>query len=382
MRYRVLTALALVLAAGVAAAVDAAAPPLAHARGSVSISNTADGTATIDPTYATELRVGGSGFQSVKGGHGGVYVFFGIVSGSWRPSQGGVSGRDYVYVPDSETRNNQGHQAYLAFPGSDTAGSAQGRLSAAGRWSTTITVPGATFRAVGRNGGTRTVDCRRVTCGIITIGAHGVVNSSNETFTPVRVADLYDAPPGQASQRPDSTAPSSAASPGRTAATDDGDSEPRPTDGEQSATGRSARPQLDVDRASATAGHALSFSASGLPARAQVSAILDDGVAAAGPFLVGDDGSTAGVVLLPADLPAGTHELRLYGLPEDTGVPSVRFAVTAATVDAEVDEAAAEDPGSSGGAGWPAAMFVALAAVLLLLALLRLILLRRGRRHG
>lgn len=378
MRSRVLTVAVLVLAAGLAAAVDTAVPPAAHARGSVSIANATDGGAAIDPTYATELRVSGSGFQSIKGGHGGVYVFFGTVSGNWRPSQGGVSGRDYVYVPDSETRNNQGYQAYLAFPGSDTAGSAQGRLSAGGRWSTTINVPGATFQAVGRNGGTRTVDCRKTTCGIITIGAHGVTNASNETFTPVRVESLYDAPPADSSDdgMPDDGA---AAAPEADDA-EAGTADPLPGADEQPANGKRAKPRLEVDRASAVAGHALSFSAQGLPPRAQVSAILDDGVAAAGPFLVGDDGAATGVVSLPTDLPAGTHELRLYGLPEGTEAPTVRFAVAAAETEAEVTSAV--EPERSGGTDWPAVAFVVLAAVLLLLALLRLLLLRRRPAHA
>ena len=80
----------------------------------------------VDPTYATTLRVSGSGFQSVKGGHGGIYVFFGTVTAGWQPSRGGATGKDYFYVPDSEAKNNQGFQKYVAFPGSDTASSANG----------------------------------------------------------------------------------------------------------------------------------------------------------------------------------------------------------------------------------------------------------------
>ena len=80
-----------------------------------------DGQAKIDPTYATTLTVSGSGFQSVKGGHGGIYVFFGTVKPGWQPSKGGATGEDYFYVPDSEAKDNQGFQRYVAFPGSDTA---------------------------------------------------------------------------------------------------------------------------------------------------------------------------------------------------------------------------------------------------------------------
>ena len=60
----------------------------AHAAAAASTSTNDQGAAVIDPTYATSLTVRGSGFQSVQNGHGGVYVFFGTVSGGWRPSAG------------------------------------------------------------------------------------------------------------------------------------------------------------------------------------------------------------------------------------------------------------------------------------------------------
>ncbi|HEY1133084.1 MAG TPA: hypothetical protein VGE77_00775, partial [Nocardioides sp.] len=169
----------------------ATAPP-AEAAARVSIANP-DGDAVVDPTYATSLTVRGSGFQSIQGGHGGIYVVFGTVSSGWQPSDGGRTGVEYFYVPDSEAADNQGFQKYVAFPGSETASSANGgTMSSSGSWSTTVTVPGAVFTAYDRASNERRVDCREVTCGIITFGAHGVPNGSNETFTPISVADLYD----------------------------------------------------------------------------------------------------------------------------------------------------------------------------------------------
>lgn len=373
MRTRVLIRLTVpaVLAGLLAVGLPTIAPPAAHARGSVRIANSTDGSATIDPRYATELRVSGSGFQSVRGGHGGVYVFFGTVRGSWRPSQGGASGADYLYVPDSETRNNRGYQAYLAFPGSDTAGSAQGQVSAGGTWSTTITVPGAVFDAVGRNGAVRSVDCRRVTCGIITIGAHGVVNANNETFTPVRVSELYDDAPADSTTEtaPGIDAADTAADPGE-------ETGPAGSD----APRRLGPVRLEVDRASARAGNALSFSARGLAPGSQVSAVLDDGVAAVGPFVVGDDGRLTGVIALPVDLSPGTHELRIFGLGEDAKVPRIRFAVAAAEMSAaaptaapdETPSAATADADDAGEDDWTERLgpwFFAGAALLFLLVL-------------
>lgn len=336
------------------------APIPAHAASRVTVANS-DGQAKIDPTYATTLRVSGSGFQSVQGGHGGIYVFFGTVKAGWQPSKGGVTGQDYYYVPDSEAKNNQGFQKYVAFRGSDTASSANGgTISPTGSWSTSIVVPGATFQTVDRAGNVHTVDCRKVTCGIITVGAHGVTNSHNETFTPVTVGST-----GADAQGADQPAPSSsdadATDAGSTGSADS-------TDGDAPRAGakpkRPAVPKLEVDRVSAVAGNALAFKATGLPSGAQVSAIFDDGAAAAGPFLAGGDGALAGIITLPPDTGAGTHELRLYGVANP---PSVDFAVRPANPTAESVEPQAADEDTR--AAW---LFAGAAALVLLVALARL----------
>ncbi|WP_243056906.1 hypothetical protein [Nocardioides sp. SR21] len=345
----------LILAAAVAAVLLVPAP--AFAGGSVSVD-----PGTVDPTYATTISVSGSGFQAVKGGHGGVYVFFGTVSSGWQPSKGGVTGKDYFYVPDSEAKNNQGFQRYVAFPGSDTASSANGGvMSASGSWSTQLVVPGAEFKAYDRAGNVRTIDCREVTCGVITVGAHGVANGNNETFTPVSI--------GTAS-KPTSTSsatPTATADPSQTA-----DPE-APTAGE-SAPVSTGPATLEVDRESAVAGNVLAFTASGLPPGVQVSAVFDDGAAGAGPFLVGPDGTLAGVITLPAATGAGTHELRLFGVSD---APSVQFAVVASTVEHPTTEAAASDDELR--VAW---LFAGAAALVLVVALARLFLRYRGSRRA
>lgn len=345
----------LMLAAVLAGAVLVPAP--AHAEARVTIAN-ADGEAAIDPRYATTVRVSGSGFQSVPGGHGGIYVFFGTVEPGWQPSKGGVTGSDYLYVPDSEAKDNQGFQRYVAFPGSDTASSANGGVMRAdGTWSTELVVPGAVFRAYGRDGTVRSVDCRTVTCGVITVGAHGIKNARNETFTPVDVRRLQatEAPPGA-----ESTAGPAA------------DASASPDDTGKPAVAGPAR--LEVDRASAVAGNVLAFAARGLTPGAQVSAVFDDGAAAAGPFAVGPDGRLAGVLPLPPGTSPGTHELRLYGVDD---APSVSFAVRAAELEAD------EGPVASGAGGGAQAawLFAGASGLVLVLALARLGvgLLRRRR---
>ncbi|MDP2774897.1 MAG: hypothetical protein Q8O61_15195 [Nocardioides sp.] len=337
----------------------------AYADGRVSVANES-GDARVDPAYATTLTVRGSGFQSVRRGHGGIYVFFGTVERGWRPSQGGATGVDYFYVPDSEARDNAGFQRFVSFPGSDTASSANGgTMSASGAWSTSLVVPGAVFRAYDRDGGSRRVDCRQVTCGVITVGAHGVANARNESFTPVSVGDLYTDRPSPSSSPdagtettgPVTDVPSGTPVPSRPAA-------PR------------GPPALEVDRASAKAGHVLAFSASGLTAGAQVSAVLDDGVAGAGPFVVGSDGTVGGVLTLPADVEGGTPELRLFGAVD---APSVRFAITAAETAAP---AAAAAPAASDDGDRAGVLALAGSALVLLVVVVRLLVLRRGGRRA
>lgn len=169
----------LVAAAALAGVVGVSSPASAAAQVSVS------GTPTLEGE--SQLSLSGSGFQSVQGGFGGVYVLFGWVDegSGWRPSNGGKTGQDYRYVYDDES-NPTGYQLFVTFPGSSTASAANGgEIAADGTWSGTIRVPGARFTTYDRAQNETTVDCTEVQCGIITIGAHGVVNAVNETFTPV-----------------------------------------------------------------------------------------------------------------------------------------------------------------------------------------------------
>ncbi|PLS29669.1 CDF family cation diffusion facilitator [Bifidobacterium parmae] len=168
-------------------AASSALVPSAYAAGA-SVAVSVDG-GTLNPDGNTAVALSGSGFQSVKNGFGGIYVLFGWVSDpggdSWKPSQGGVTGETYKYVPDDEN-DPAGYDVFVAFPGSSTASAANGgTIAADGTWGATITVPGARFTSTDRSGNPSDVDCTAVQCGIITIGAHGVANANNETFTPL-----------------------------------------------------------------------------------------------------------------------------------------------------------------------------------------------------
>jgi len=186
--------------------------------------------ATIAATGSTTLTLSGSGFQSIEGGFGGIYVMFGAVDGTWRPTQGGSEGNGYRTVPDAQDSDNGGHLKFIAFPGDPTSSSANGGFIAAnGTWHTTLNVPGAVFTAAD---GTR-IDCRVSTCGVLTIGAHGQKNANNETFTgvgiytpkstptphkttPARPQESVGASAGVTSGRTTSTAPTT---PGASAST-------------------------------------------------------------------------------------------------------------------------------------------------------------------
>lgn len=293
----------LVLLVALLTAGTASAPPAA-AQGRVEVSD-ATGQARASASGQTVLTVSGTGFQSVEGGFGGIYVVFGWVDdpqgGTWRPSLGGLTGEDYLYVPDAESADNAGHQRFVAFPGSDTASAANGGLIAAdGTWSTTLVVPEAQFDAVDRSGATRTVDCLEVTCGVITFGAHGVVNATNETFTPVTFTTA-----GTTSE----TATADAAEP--------------------TATSAAGLATLGVDRRTTTAGQVLGFTGQGFLAGEQVVVTLDAGDAAVGPLVAGTHGEVAGVLQLPADLRAGTHALTVTGAASGL-VASTELTVTAA----------------------------------------------------
>ncbi|MFY0408763.1 hypothetical protein [Solicola sp. PLA-1-18] len=337
---RCLPALAVAAALATSTVALTGAPATADPRVTVS---PASGVASSGPTT---LRVTGSGFQSVKGGFGGIYVFFGWVDdpdgGSWRPSRGGVTGADYRYVPDSEDRENQGYQRFVAFPGSDTEYAANGgTIGADGRLSLSLVVPGATFSALDRDGATTQVDCREVTCGVITVGAHGVKNARNESFTPVSFAA------GESGAV--AAAPSAAA----TAAP-----------GQAAAAVTAAKPTLAIDQATAVEGRVLTFTGRGFRAGEQVVATLDDGIASVGPLTAGQSGEVAGVLQMPATTLAGSHLLRLTA-PASGASPVLAFDVAAAPVAATTDDnaEAAATPAGTVRARW----FLALSVLVLLI---------------
>ena len=170
--------------------------------------------ASPSPIYQeTTLHLQASGFQSIQGGLGGIYVLVGVTEAAdWQPSKGGKTGTDFAYVADDQQLTNAGYQRFVAFPGSQTSSEANGgEVAADGTWQAELTIPGPYIEVFNAQGDTRTVDCTQEKCGIITIGAHGVVNPNNETFTPLEFSLTPPNPSPTPSATP-SAQPSTAAS--------------------------------------------------------------------------------------------------------------------------------------------------------------------------
>lgn len=357
-------ALGTVLVLALAGLTAAASPAAAAARVEVV---GPDGGARADATYSTRVTVRGSGFQSVDGGFGGIYVFFGWVDpdASWRPSEGGRTGADYLYVPDAETQDNAGFQRFVAYPGSETAESANGgTIAPDGSWSTTLTIPGPRFEATDRSGGVTTVDCREVQCGVLTLGAHGVVNARNETFTPVELVDL------SAADAPDDGAGTDV--PGTDEPADPGAAAP---------SAQTAGPARVVPGlTSVVRGRVLSFTGTGFAPGEQVVGSLAGGQAAVGPLTAGPYGEVAGVLAVPLALAPGSLTLTL------TGAASGAAATADLTVLEDPAVAAARANDADAGAGVPVLRWVlvgiAAALLVLLAAGLRTARRRRPARAG
>ncbi|MFT4284755.1 MAG: HtaA domain-containing protein [Protaetiibacter sp.] len=128
----------------------------------------------VELSAGETVRVSGSGF--LRGSNeAGAYVLFGYVAKF--PSADGALGAGYDYIP------GQDKQRFVAWPESETAGSANGAFAADGSFAVDGLAVASSF--TGASGAA--VNCldNSVQCGVITIGAHGGRDANLETFTPV-----------------------------------------------------------------------------------------------------------------------------------------------------------------------------------------------------
>lgn len=404
---RILVAMVVALLGASLLSIVSPAPANAAARLSASSSL---GGATASASGATTFTVSGSGYQAIDGGFGGIYVAFGWVNGSnWGPSNGGSTGRTYDYMPDDQSKNNKGYQAFVAFPGSSTGGEAQATMSSSGSFQLSLTVPGPKFTGAGG----KRIDCLTMTCGFFTFGAHGVRNGTNETFTPVTfqaaatpaaadepaAAAASPAESGNAAARPSGTAAGRQPTGGRAAAARPHAAAPA-TSGEPAAgqdagaaggdavaesgeSGDASAPAatssvggttsttaalIEVDRKTAKAGGAMAFAAAGFWPGEQVYVVFDDGTAALGPVGAGIDGEIAGIIPLPSDLEAGTYEIRA------AGAASALEAMEKFPIRVDIANTSAST-GLKGSLSW---IFLSIAALGLLAAVAFMVSRRRG----
>lgn len=359
------------------------------------------GHAKASASGPTSVTVSGTGLQSIPKAFGGIYVTFGYVknTGGWRPSQGGKAGRDFFYIADAQSKNNQGYQRFVAFPGSSTADSANGgTISASGSFKLKMVIPGPTFSAESTTGSKTNVDCRQVQCGIITFGAHGVANGNNESFTPLSFgaaktaagntrseANGTNAAQTQTAQQ--TTAGSSGATTqqvpqdqGNVVGNELGNTERAPETGEPQAIDTipqavtSGKPLLGIEQKTVVAGRTLGFTGRGFAPGEQVVGTLAAGITAAGPITAGTFGEVAGVVQIPSDMAPGTHKLKLAGAGSGASVES-EFSVMANP--AALVPAANEN---SDGVWWALVAVIVAGSILFLVVLVSFITARTMRR--
>lgn len=359
----------------------------------------AAGTNRASADGPTKISVSGSGFQSINKGFGGIYVVFGyVVNSNWRPSQGGKGDKDFLYVADSQAKDNKGYQRFVAFPGSSTADSANGGvLSANGSFKLSMVIPGPTFTAATASGAATSVDCREVQCGIITFGAHGVVNGGNEAFQPISFGASAPMPkqgadPDKSTQNSTAqnatTTTQAPASPEAQAPAGEGKSrQEQGSDLPETGTAAPAAPQaaaaagdpmLGLEQQTVIAGRSLGFTGRGFAAGEQVVATLSSGLTAAGPIAAGQFGEIAGAVQIPSDTTAGTHKIKLTGAGSGNSVEA-EFSVMA---DASLLPVAGN--GEQDKLRWAMIAVIAAAGLLFILVLSSLIaaLARKGGNKG
>lgn len=140
---------------------------------------------------ATQVTVQGVGYDPTKP----IYVGLGTMKDfddpeKWRRSKGGSSGPvgmgDYTY----------GAPRLVVANGSSDADVADAEMDANGNWSFTLTIPSAQVPSFFGD----TIQCSTLQCGFFSFGAHGVVNSKNEAFTPVYFAGQTPPTPAPAEE--------------------------------------------------------------------------------------------------------------------------------------------------------------------------------------
>ncbi|SJN09515.1 hypothetical protein FM113_06450 [Leucobacter sp. 7(1)] len=130
-----------------------------------------------------KVTLKGTGYPTSRDGatFGGLYVLFGWVDPSepnWAPTMGGASGKTFTYANDGKPSGT--FQQMVNFPG-NTTGPGMPTMDDKGNWTMELPIEKSQFTSAQA----KEVDCIKMTCGIITIGAHGLPLKGGEVFTPI-----------------------------------------------------------------------------------------------------------------------------------------------------------------------------------------------------
>ncbi|WP_217135411.1 HtaA domain-containing protein [Leucobacter chinensis] len=153
---------------------------------------------TVSPAYSladTEqtVHLKGTGFPTTAengSNFGGLYVLFGWIdpaSGdTWGPGHRGVSGKTFTYSKDIEPAGT--FQSMVSYPGNTTVPGFP-MMDSAGNFEMDLPLIASRFES--QHG--IDIDCYRMQCGVMLIGAHGQKQAKGEIFVPVYFTDTQDA---------------------------------------------------------------------------------------------------------------------------------------------------------------------------------------------
>ncbi|WP_441897369.1 HtaA domain-containing protein [Microbacterium sp.] len=172
--------------------------PRSGAYGESSAKNRYGAELTVSPAYSLAdegqtVHLTGKNFPTVGPGNtkwkGGLYVLFGWVDPAagedWGPGHGGASGHTFTYTKDIEPQGT--YQSMVNYPGNTTAPGFP-EMDANGNFEMDLPLLASRFEsAQGMD-----VDCYKMQCGVLLIGAHGQINAQGEIFVPVYFTETAD----------------------------------------------------------------------------------------------------------------------------------------------------------------------------------------------
>ena len=185
--------------------------PQSGAFGESTATNAYGATLTVSPAYSLADRdqrvtLEGTGFPTSgkQGTFGGLYVLFGWVDPAagddWGPGHGGATGQTFDYAMDPVEQGT--YQSMVSYPGNTTVPGFP-MMDSSGNFEMEFPLLASKFTGAGQN----EIDCYRMQCGVILIGAHGAQSPEGEIFVPVYFTDTADGTGNETPVNPNATGP-------------------------------------------------------------------------------------------------------------------------------------------------------------------------------